>query len=156
MGVSGQLKVVDLYDMAYLVSCISFIQWALLNKIDTIRFEIHVKNGSQWTDKTKQLHSLPIVKFNQSPSHSFGNWLTNGQTWFPQYASIYARCAKITLANFSYTLKSSDRTLWWSGLTLLLRIQEVSVSNLDSETGYPGWGLCGFPHSLQANSARVP
>jgi hypothetical protein len=41
-------------------------------------------------------------------------------------------------------------------LAHLLRNWEESGSNLGPESGYPEWGLYGFPQSLQANAGMVP
>jgi hypothetical protein len=41
-------------------------------------------------------------------------------------------------------------------LTLLLRIREVSGSNLGPKTDYLDWYFRGFPQSLQSDSGVVP
>jgi len=41
-------------------------------------------------------------------------------------------------------------------VTLHTSIWEVPISNIGQDTGYPYWGSCGFPHSLQANTMLKP
>jgi hypothetical protein len=81
---------------------------------------------------------------------SFGWWMCNGTQRFTTRDNYVTAVALYVCMYHKYL---PNVAVQW--LTLLHRIREISGSNLGLETGYPDWGLRGYPQSFQANAGIV-